>query len=69
MLFNSIVGAQSYYKNVDNNLQEFDSFSSYNKVNINSIPGTVLCNIRKTVTPYDGCTEKSITASTYRSDG
>lgn len=69
MLFNSIIGAQSYYKNVDNNLQEFNSFSSYYNVNINSIPGTVLCNIRKTVTPYDGCTEKSITASTYRSDG
>lgn len=69
MLFNSIVGARSYYKNVDNNLQEFNSFSDYYDVDINSILGTVLCNIRKSVTPYDGCTEKSITASTYRSDG
>lgn len=72
--FNSTLGAVSYYVNKNNLLVSSTNLSTYQSevgkpVNINSVAGTVLCNMRKRVTPYDGCTEKSVSSSTYRSNG
>ena len=76
-LINTILGATSYYCNDGDNLLKSEStlckytgsYSSNPKVNINSIFGTSLCNIRKTVQPYDGFTEKAINSSVYYSNG
>lgn len=66
----AILGAKSYYKNNGSDtLESSTKLSLYKNVNINSILGTSLCNIRKTVSPYDGFTEKALNASVYYSTG
>lgn len=62
------IGAKTVYVNEDNQLVSKDK-SNYNGVYINSIPGTSICNIRKTATPYGGNSLNAIQSSVYYSNG
>lgn len=64
------IGARKYFQNDGNNqLLSTSERSHYDNVYINSIPGTSICNIRKTVVPYGGQTINAISSSTYYSCG
>ena len=65
----NILGANSYLYNSNNTLQNSTSQCTYNGVNIESIAGTSLCNIRKDVTPYGGFSEDIRSRNVYYSTG
>lgn len=67
----TVLGAKSYFKNNENNILEPTSeYSTYKGgVNIESIAGTSLCNIRKEVTPYNGFSREAISSCVYYSTG
>ncbi len=69
LIFQNIVGANSYYKNVNNQLTYTNERCNYNGVNIESIAGTSLCNIRKHVTPYNGYSSEAKSTNVYYSTG
>ena len=69
LIFQNIVGADSYYKNIDNQLTSTKERCNYNGVNIESIAGTSLCNIRKNVTPYNGYSSEVKASNVYYSTG
>ncbi len=62
------IGATTYYKNNENTLKSVTD-QSYNGVNIESIAGTTLCNIRKNVTPYNGYSNEAREQNVYYSTG
>ena len=69
-LLTNILGAKSYFKNNGNNvLTSTKEQCTYKNVNIESIAGTSLCNIRKNVTPYNGFSKESISSCVYYSTG
>ena len=67
--FTNILGATSYYVNSNNNLVSKTDLCKYNGVNIESIAGTVLCNLRKNVTPYNGYSSEARESNVYYSTG
>lgn len=64
-------GAANYLVNSgNNNLQkESNEFCTSNSVDMQSIAGTHLCNLRKRTTPYGGAGEQYRKTSAYYSDG
>lgn len=62
------IGALTHFENDNNNLKSVRDWS-YKRINIESIAGTMLCNIRKNVTPYNGYTNEAREQNVYYSTG